>query len=463
VLNAVTRQYIEGCLNPGSRLRSVATELELPGAFAKSYGQVQLDRPLFVPAKEISSFAADLAALFDLLVSLPARVFDGDLRRYCGAIGIEDPMAELMCRGVGDVRPPLYARADAYHDGTGFRLLELNVGSELGGIDTAQVNRAYLKVPAFAEFARLHRLGHVDTLPRLVARLRRVAESVTTEEPVIGLIESNGGLVAHDHVFLAIQEAMSALGVRLLLGELHELGERNGKLTLRDVPLDVVLRYFVSGELVDDPAGQETLDTVIRAHEAGRTALFTPLAGGAFASKASLALLHEPVVRTALSSEQRAVIDRVVPWTRLLSAPPQLAGPESGGDRVELIDRCRADRENLVLKPGVGYGGVGAVIGHEVTDEQWQRALSDPTANDYVVQQRVRPATESVVNAATGVVEEWVANWGIFVDPEGYAGGFVRALKPTDGAVVSYSNPGTRGTCVFTFPNELPHPDNFAR
>ncbi|HEX2417308.1 MAG TPA: hypothetical protein VHJ83_04165, partial [Micromonosporaceae bacterium] len=88
---------------------------------------------------------------------------------------------------------------------------------------------------------------------------------------------------------------------------------------------------------------------------------------------------------------------------------------------------------------------------------------SDPTANDYVVQQRVRPATESVVNAATGVVEEWVANWGIFVDPEGYAGGFVRALKPTDGAVVSYSNPGTRGTCVFTFPNELPHPDNFAR
>jgi hypothetical protein len=460
VLNAVTRQYVEDCLEPGSRLRPVATELELPEAFAKSYGQVQLDRPLFVPEKEMSAFAADLATLFDLLVSLPTRVFDGDLRRYCAAVGMDDRMAELMCQGAGDARPPLYARADAYHDGTGFRLLELNVGSELGGIDTAQVNRAYLKASAFGDFARRHQLGHVDTLSRLVARLRRVAAPVTTDEPVVGLIESNGGLAAHDHVFLAIQEAMSELGVRLLLGELHELGERNGKVTLRDNPLDVVLRYFVSGELVDDPAGQKTLDTVVRADEAGRTALFTPLIGGAFASKASLGLLHEPAVRATLSAGERAVVDRVVPWTRLLDTPPQLAGPTPADDRAELIDRCRADRENLVLKPGVGYGGVGAVVGHEVTDEQWRRALSDRSIRDYVVQRRVRPATEPVVNTATGVVEDWVANWGIFVDPEGYAGGFVRALKPTDGAVVSYSNPGTRGTCVFTFPNELPHPDN---
>ncbi|HEX6074170.1 MAG TPA: hypothetical protein VFZ32_02775 [Micromonosporaceae bacterium] len=462
-MNTVTRQYVEDCLNSGSRLRSAATELALPDAFAKSYGQVQLDRPLFVPEKEISSFAADLAMLFDLLVSLPARLFDGDLRRYCTALGMDDRIVELMCRGAGEATPPLYARADAYHDGTAFRLLELNVGSELGGIDSAQVNRAYLNVPAFADFARRHQLGHVDTLSRLVARLRRVAEPVTTDEPVIGLIESNGGLAAHDHVFLAIQEAMSEQGVRLLLGELHELGERNGKVTLRGTPLDVVLRYFVSGELVDDPAGQQTLDTVLRAQEMGRTVLFTPLAGGAFASKASLALLHEPGVRVTLSAGERAVIDRVVPWTRLLSTSPELVGSPPRGDRAELIDRCRTDRENLVLKPGVGYGGVGSVIGHAVTDEQWQRALSDQATGDYVVQQRVRPAGEPVVNAATGTVQDWVANWGIFVDADGYAGGFVRALKPSDGAVVSYSNPGTRGTCVFTFPNEPSHPDNAAK
>jgi hypothetical protein len=150
-------------------------------------------------------------------------------------------------------------------------------------------------------------------------------------------------------------------------------------------------------------------------------------------------------VRETFSAVERAVVDRIVPWTRLLGA-----GGPFGRDRAELVERCRAGREDLVLKPGVGYGGVGTVVGHEATDEQWRQALLDRAAGDHVVQQRVRPAGEPVVNAETGDVEHWVANWGVFVDSEGYNGGFVRALKPNEGAVVSYSNSGTRGTCVFT-------------
>lgn len=39
---------------------------------------------------------------------------------------MDDRLAELMCRG--SVQPPvLHARADAYHDGTRFHLLELNM------------------------------------------------------------------------------------------------------------------------------------------------------------------------------------------------------------------------------------------------------------------------------------------------------------------------------------------------
>lgn len=137
------------------------------------------------------------------------------------------------------------------------------------------------------------------------------------------------------------------------------------------------------------------------------------------------------------------MVDRVVPWTRLFGTKT---------DQEELFEQCRAERENLVLKPGVGYGGVGTVVGHAVTDQQWAQALIEARTGDHVVQRRVRPRAEPVLNADTGLVEEWVANWGIFVDSAGYAGGFVRALKPTDGAIVSYSNSATRGTCVFTTP-----------
>ncbi|HEX5404676.1 MAG TPA: hypothetical protein VFX16_20495 [Pseudonocardiaceae bacterium] len=436
--NIVTKQYLIESASSVD-LRNAAHDLPLPEAFAKSYGLVQLDQPLFVSEPEITAFAADLASIFEILVSLPIRLFDGDLRRYTAALNMDGRLAELMCLGATGA-PPLYARADAYHDGTSFKLLELNVGSELGGVDTAQVNRAFLAVPAFAEFAQRHHLGHVDTLVRLAAELRRIGSAVTSDEPVVALIESTGGLAAHEHVFAAIQEALRDQGISLLLGEIHELGDDNGKLTLRGTPLDVVLRYFVAGELVDDRA---KLSMIVRAHEAGRTALYTPLEGAIFASKGSLAMLHDPAVRATFTARERAVVDRVVPWTRPL-------GTRDGQD--ELFERCQADRENLVLKPGIGYGGVGTVVGHSVTDEQWAQALLDRRTGDHVVQRRVRPRGEPVLNADTGVVEEWTANWGIFVDSAGYAGGFVRALRPNDGSVVSYSNPGTRGTAIFTTP-----------
>ncbi|MFF2506431.1 hypothetical protein ACFVTY_24050 [Streptomyces sp. NPDC058067] len=442
----VTAEYVEECRAADSRLRHAARELNLPETYGESYGRLLLDRPLFVPRTEITGFADDLAALFDILVSLPGRLFDGDLRRYCSALGMDERLAELMCRGASG-RPPLHLRADAYHDGSAFKLLELNIGSQLGGTDFAQLNRAFLQGTAFKDFAEQHQLEHIDTAARVARTLRRVGGTVTSDEPVVALIEANGGIAAYRHVFTALQEAMLDHGVRLLLGEVQELGELDGKVTLRGTPLDVVLRYFVASEVVDDEVARDRLDTLVRAHESGQTVLYTPLEGAMFASKGSLALLHDPHTRATLSDRERAVVERAMPWTRLLSR-----SRHSAEAHAELIDRCHAERENLVLKPGVGHGGAGTVIGHEVTDEEWRKALRERFTGDHVVQERVRPAGEPVVDADTGVVADWVANYGIFVDTEGYAGSFVRALKPTDGAVVAYANPGTRGACVFTTP-----------
>ncbi|MDQ3402668.1 MAG: hypothetical protein M3548_04635, partial [Actinomycetota bacterium] len=140
--NSITNEYLENCRRPGSELTAVARKVALPDVYAKSFGSLLLDRPVFVPETEVRGFADDLSALFDLLVSLPERLCDGDLLRFCAELGTDRRLAELMCRGATG-RPPLHGRADAYHDGTSFKLLEFNVGSELGGTDSAQVNRSY--------------------------------------------------------------------------------------------------------------------------------------------------------------------------------------------------------------------------------------------------------------------------------------------------------------------------------
>ncbi len=446
-LEGIRTQYIDRCVSTPD-LRNAARNLVLPEIYRKSYENLVLDRPMFALENELESFADDLTVLFGVLASIPAIIFDDDLRAYCAALGMDDRLASMMCRGAtGQV--PVYARADAYHDGESFKLLEFNIGSELGGIDIAQVNRGFLSIPEFREFAQDQDLRYVDTAARVAGILRSAATRVTgSGEPVVALLESSGGLGSHEHVFLAIREALCGQGIDLRLGEIHEIGEQNGKITLHGVPIDVVLRFFVSGEIVGSAPQEEALDRILRADAAGKTALFTSLEAGMLASKGSLALLHSPLLRESLTAAQRETIDRAVPWTRLLSDGTH----GSRSDRAELMDFCRANQETLVIKPGVGYGAVGTLLGRETAPDRWREVLADSENGDQVVQQLVTPASEPVVNPDSGVIEDWRANWGIFVDDGGYGGAFVRALKAVDGRVISYGNPGTRGTCVFACP-----------
>jgi hypothetical protein len=445
-MNQVTAEYIDECFGKSSSLRRAAAEIVLPHTYSRSYGKLMLARPLFVDHAAITGFADDLTALLTLLTSLPARCFDGDLERYCAALGMDERLADLMRLGATG-HPELYGRADAYHDGTSFKLLEFNVGSELGGIDAAQVNRAFLNVASFRDFADRHQLAYVDTAAVLADALRAAAHRVTSSgEPVVALLEGPGGLKEHEHVFVAIQEAMRGHGIDLLLGEIDQVGFRNGKAMLDGIPVDVVLRYFAAGQLLDYPTSRGALDMLMRAHRTGDTVLFTPLESGLFASKTCLALVHDPHLREELTVAERELVDRIVPWTRMV-------GTGIAADRLELLDACRAQREALILKPGVGYGGVGAVLGREVSDREWSEILIAVKDQDYVVQRIVSPASEPVCNPDTGVLEDWRANWGVFTTRAGYAGAFVRALQIHDGSVISYSNPGTRGACVYSYPS----------
>ena len=289
------------------------------------------------------------------------------------------------------------------------------------------MNRAFLEVPEFASFAEVHGLRYVDTCALLARRLG---------SGTVALLEGPGGLYEHHWVFDAIQEAMRAHGVELLLGEVQDLSNRRGKLMLHGTPLDAVLRYFTAEQLLEYPEGVLDLQMMLQAHDEELTTLFTPLEHSLMESKGNLALLHDERNRACFTDAECSLIDRIVPWTSFVS-------PAS-------LERLLDEREQLILKPGTGCGGKGTVLGRDCCEREWSDTLHAIGGRDYVAQQLVVPAPEPVV-ALDGTVEHWQANWGIFATGEGYAGAFVRALKADDGAVVSYSNRETRGTCVFTY------------
>ncbi|HTZ42540.1 MAG TPA: hypothetical protein VMB79_01655 [Jatrophihabitans sp.] len=443
----VTHSYVEACQRD-PRLRDAVAQLELPPVYRASFGDLQLDRPIFMAGTELDELGRDLREFHRLMLVLPDRCFGSDLDRYCAAINLAPSYAAVTRRHLtGQV--PVHGRADVFHDGTRFRLLEYNVGSELGGMEVGQLNRSFLAQPAFRAFSDEHGLTFHDPIVGLVETFRQQAKEIGVDNPVVGLVDGNGVLAGYEHLYGAIQENVGQHGIEMHVGELHEVRCEGDEVYLREHRIDLMQRFFITLEIADDEASLAAYDRLLAAHDRGRFRMVTTLEGHLYTSKATLGLLHEPTFAALLTDAERDLVRRLVPWTRVLSPRGDF---RSEAEQAELIERCRRDRESLVIKPGIGYGGFGTVIGSDATPQEWEQTLTDSAGTDWVVQERVASRPEPVVNPETGEVEDWIANWGVFVDESGYNGAFIRALKPADGSIVAYANPGTRGACVFAVP-----------
>lgn len=448
----VTDAYNERCLTGDRGLLDAMEQAKarFPAAFEASCGTRLLPRPMFIEESAIRGFTDDLVSLIDLLTTVPTRLYGGDLGAYCRALGIDEQRARIMSRFRGP--PTLYGRADLYHDGTSFKLLELNLGSELGGTDRAEISRALLEVEPFAAFAAEYRLDYVHTGRQVVKALRDACAELTGgRDPVVAFVESDGGLSEYLHLVLSFQEMMARLGIEVLLGEVSQISRRDGRLYLHGRPIDVVLRYFTANEMVADPNCERVIEPIFTAHEEGSVVLWTTLQSALYANKGCLALLSDNRTRGAFTPEEAALVDRVLPWTRTLATGPT----DVDGQPVDLVEYCRDQRSSLILKPRANFGGVGILVGWECGDADWKEALLTCVEQGYVVQRRVMPRKEPVVDTSTGQIAYWNAAWDAFLTPDGYAGSHIRALPAGEGAVIGMgASPECRTSGIFCYPSD---------
>jgi uncharacterized circularly permuted ATP-grasp superfamily protein len=90
-----------------------------------------------------------------------------------------------------------------------------------------------------------------------------------------------------------------------------------------------------------------------------------------------------------LTVEERQVMRRHVLWTRLVSE--RYTGAPSG-EKIDLLEYVRRERESLVLKPNRSYGGTGVLVGPGVSQGDWDSAIERVLRDEerWVVQ-RVAP------------------------------------------------------------------------
>ncbi|MEU4802354.1 hypothetical protein [Actinosynnema sp. NPDC023587] len=384
-------------------LHGVMERLDLPPALAAVYGHRLVPRPFFLDRATADSVASDVRAFYDLLTSLPDRLFGGSLARFGDALGVPPEQLALM-----SAQPPsFHGRADIYRVGDEFRLLEFNSGSQLGNRDFGDISRAIHEAPEFQGFVREHDLSYVHPVQELL----RVIGSGT-----IAFLEAGGALRKYAKGFASLKESCARFGVDVLLGELENVTERNGHLYLDGTRLDVVVRFFSPRQAVGKA------DAFLRAT---KTEVCTPLENYLYGNKSTLALLSGH--RDRFAEDELALVDRLLPWTRAVGDVPP--------------DHLREHRETLILKAADEFAGTGVHAGWLHDDAGWRALLDDARGKPYVVQERVRPTLDTVPHDE----RPWLTTWGWFVTGEGFAGLSIRSMPHESGAVVSYGgNPDTR-------------------
>ena len=140
----LTARYLDEVTKSGAVASELLGQLPESEMLNVYYHGRYLSRPLFLGHRECEQLYADLVNLRSALVSLPNRLYGGDLAAFARAVGANELQVSAVMRTRG-AAVTMQTRADMYADQSGFRLLELNMGSALGGMDNADMSRALLE------------------------------------------------------------------------------------------------------------------------------------------------------------------------------------------------------------------------------------------------------------------------------------------------------------------------------
>lgn len=416
-----------------------------PGSHLDRSGFRFLHRPLLLPAHTVRQFGEDLRAITRLLMALPRRRYGDNVGAASDAVGQDHAKRDLIDRY--SARPvPAFGRVDAYHDGTGLKIMEFNASSSAGGLDWASaLVGAYRQQPRFAEFAREHGLHAVDIVDEITAALCAYWTNAHPDgDPTglrVALVEGAGGVAAFGDSWQRLAEQFTERGLNASLVELPDLDVSADGVRLHGERVDVIYRLFDLGQAAATPQQSAAASALREAHEAGAVLIWTPFEAELHRHKVWLARLWDRA-GSALSDEEFELVQRVLPWTVEVTA-------STPAEQPTLWERLRDDQHNLVIKPGDGFGGVGIIFGWRVARVEWLAALERLAQTGGIVQERVPPRAEPIRDPATGEIGEWDACWGLFWTPDGFGGGGARLVPRGESLAIPRER--KRMTALFSY------------
>jgi uncharacterized circularly permuted ATP-grasp superfamily protein len=185
--------------------------------------------------------------------------------------------------------------------------------------------------------------------------------------------------------FEILKARFEAMGIPVELADPRDLVFDGKALSANGKKIELVYRRVLINDIVAHPAECKAL---VDAYQAGAACVANSFRCKIPHVKAFFAALTDERNATLFSFDERQLIRKHVPWTRVVADVPT----SHFGEHIELLSFVRRNRENLVLKPNDEYGGSGVTLGWETSESGWDAAMERAiSANhgSWVVQERI--------------------------------------------------------------------------
>lgn len=306
----------------------------------------------------------------------------------------------LIALDPGFPDPSPISRLDAFvvEDAGVLAVTEYNAETPAGGAYNDALSEMFFALPIMREFLRQWDVRPLPARHHVLHALVGAYEqwSGRRDLPRIAIVDWTD--VPTRNEFVLFQDYFIRQGLACEIVDPSEVEYVAGALRGPGGRIDVVYKRVLLSEL-HQRGGDD--HPIFRALRDRAVCMVNPPRCKILHKKASLAVLSDERNTALFDASQRAEIAASVPWTRVVED----RRTRHGDAEVDLLPFIADHRDQLVLKPNDEYGGRGIVLGWEVAQDEWERAVAAALTEPHVVQQRIALPREEFPSLVDGRVE----------------------------------------------------------
>ena len=349
---------------------------ELPKNFLKEVREAKLTfgkrvhcpflRPVFLSPQDeerVRKVAETIAAIAERLTS--AALVDNSLFEQFHLRPEEERLVRLTT-GYGPASTA--SRLDAFLLPESLKFTEYNGESPAGSGYSETLSDIFRGLPMMEEFRKRFEVHSYPLSAKLLDALMTtyVDWGGKTQHPQMAIVDWKE--VPTWSEFEILKERFEKMGIPVVLADPRELDFDGKRLTAKGKTIDLLYRRVLINDIVARAAECEAL---VKAYAAGTVCVANNFRCKIPHVKVFFAVLTDEKNARYFSSEERGLIQRHVPWTRVVAD----AKTVYDGEPIDLLQFIHKNQKNLVMKPSDEYGGMGVTLGWEVEKKQWERAM----------------------------------------------------------------------------------------